>query len=338
MTEVKNNDAVMEQPVNELLKIQPHKVSRDLRGYSIFFYGSPKSGKTTIASKFPNALLLAFEKGYNAIPGVRPQPINSWAQFKKTLIDLNDEQVKQTFSTIVMDTADIAYSYCEDYINNNENVSNIADIPFGKGYKMCEEEFDQCIRKILQLDYGLVIISHSQEKTFVNKDGVEYPKIVPTLDKRANKICTRTCDIIGFSDSIDTDKGTVTKLYMRGTPRYTAGSRFKYTPDEIDFTYENLVDAIGKAIDDQAKENNGELVTDGKEQLSLEEESYDFDELIKDFNELVGRLLAEDKKNSVKIITCVEKILGIGKKVMECSPAQAGQINLINYSLQKLLK
>lgn len=44
---------------NSLLNIQPHKVSRDLKGYSVFFYGDPKSGKTTIASKFPHALLLA---------------------------------------------------------------------------------------------------------------------------------------------------------------------------------------------------------------------------------------------------------------------------------------
>ena len=42
---------------NSLLDIKPHKVSRDLRGYSVMFYGEPKSGKTTIASKFPNALL-----------------------------------------------------------------------------------------------------------------------------------------------------------------------------------------------------------------------------------------------------------------------------------------
>lgn len=47
---------------NSLLSIQPHKVSRDLRGYSVFFYGAAKTGKTTIASKFPGSLLLAFEK------------------------------------------------------------------------------------------------------------------------------------------------------------------------------------------------------------------------------------------------------------------------------------
>jgi len=53
-----------------LLSIQPHKVSRDLGGYITFIYGAPKTGKTTLATQMPKALLLAFEKGYNALPGV----------------------------------------------------------------------------------------------------------------------------------------------------------------------------------------------------------------------------------------------------------------------------
>lgn len=36
----------------DIFSIEPHQVSRDLRGYSIFFYGEPKSGKTTTAGKF----------------------------------------------------------------------------------------------------------------------------------------------------------------------------------------------------------------------------------------------------------------------------------------------
>ena len=43
----------------DLLNINPPQVSRDMRGYSVFFYGDPKSGKTTTATKFPKHLLLA---------------------------------------------------------------------------------------------------------------------------------------------------------------------------------------------------------------------------------------------------------------------------------------
>lgn len=91
----------------DLLNIVPHQVSRDLRGYSVFFYGEPKSGKTTIATKFPRHLLLAFEKGYNAIPGAMAQPINSWSEFKKVSKQLQSAEVKEKFETIIVDTASV---------------------------------------------------------------------------------------------------------------------------------------------------------------------------------------------------------------------------------------
>ena len=182
----------------DIFSIQPHQVSRDLRGYSVFFYGGWKTGKTTIASKFPNALLLAFEKGYNALAGVRPQPINSWAEFKKVLRQLKDARAKEMFETIIVDTADIAYDYCTKYICDNAQRSNggygvdsISDIPFGKGYGMVEKEFDTALRSIVQMDYGLVIISHETDKVFTDETGNQFNKIVPTLDKRANNICAR---------------------------------------------------------------------------------------------------------------------------------------------------
>ena len=44
------------------------------------------------------------------------QPINSWAEFIKVQRQLKDEKVKARFETIIIDTADIAYDYCEKYI------------------------------------------------------------------------------------------------------------------------------------------------------------------------------------------------------------------------------
>ena len=61
----------------DIFGITPHQVSRNLKGYSVFFYGDPKTGKTTTAARFPKTLLLAFEKGYMAIPGIMAQPINN---------------------------------------------------------------------------------------------------------------------------------------------------------------------------------------------------------------------------------------------------------------------
>lgn len=303
----------------------------------------PKSGKTTIATKFPRALLLAFEKGYNALPGVMAQPINSWGDFKKALTELRDPEVQEMFETVIIDTADIAYSYCEKYICSRESdqkntYETVADIPYGKGYTMAQDEFDTCIRKILQLNYGLVLISHSTEKTFTNEKGQEASKIVPTLDKRARLVCERTCDIIGYSRSIDTDDGNKTILFMRGTPRFVAGSRFRFTPDFIEFSYNNLVNAIAEAIDKEAAASNGTLVTDEKTQVVSQEETYDFEALMKEFQDLVGILMQKDQGNAIKITQIVDKHLGKGKKVGDCTAEQAAIIDLIVHDIKALNK
>jgi hypothetical protein len=65
-----------------LLALQPHKVSRDLSGYITYIYGAPKSGKTTLATQMEGSLLLAFEPGYHALPGVIAQDVTSWGEMK----------------------------------------------------------------------------------------------------------------------------------------------------------------------------------------------------------------------------------------------------------------
>ena len=313
-----------------LLDITPHQVSRDLRGYSVFFYGEAKSGKTTIATKFPNHLLLAFEKGYNAIPGVMAQPITSWGEFRKALRQLRDEKVKERFETIIVDTADIAYDYCERYICSNANVDTIGDIPYGKGY---------------QMNYGLVIISHAVDKTFKDQNGQEYNQIVPTLDSKPRNIVSRMADIIGYSRVVDLPDGsTASKLFMRGTPRYVAGSRFKYTPDVIDFNYTSLVNAICEAIDKQAAEEGEQYFTSERANLYVETaKDLDYDTLMQQFNdvltEIVNKTDVETFNNywQPRITQVIEVYLGKGAKVSQCTRDQVEALDLIVSELKELV-
>ena len=301
----------------DLLNIEPHQVSRDLRGYSVFFYGDPKSGKTTIATKFPRHLLLAFEKGYNAIPGAMAQPINSWSEFRKVLRQLKDEKVKEKFETIIIDTADIAYDYCEAYICANAKRSDggvgvdaVGDIPFGKGYTLVAKEFDECLRNIVQMD-----ISHAVDKTFTDENGKEFNQIVPTLGNKPRNIVSRLCDIIGYSRAVQLEDGsTTTKLFMRGTPRYIAGSRFKYTPAVIDFNYQSLVNAIGEAIDEQMKEDGAEYFTQERKNLYKSKTYW-----------------------QPRIVQITEKYLGKGQLVSKCGRDQVEALDLIVSDLKELL-
>lgn len=335
----------------DLMNLTPHKVSRDLRGYSVFFYGEPKSGKTTTAAHFPEALLLAFEKGYNAIPGIMAQPINKWSEFRQILRQLEKEEIKEKFSTIIIDTADIAYDYCTKYICDNAKrsdggfgVDSIGEIGYGKGYGMVSQEFDESLRKIVQMDYGLVLISHATDKTFTDEEGKDFNKIVPTLDKRATNIVSRMADIIGYSRVVATDEGDKTMLFMRGTNRYMAGSRFKYTPDYIEFNYTNLTNAIANAIDEQAKEEGGQYFTEERSNLYIsKDEELNFDALMEEFQDSINRMIKRagesfEEKYSPRITQITEKYLGRGNKVSQCSREQVEALSLIVSDLKELEK
>ena len=324
-----------------LLDIKPHQVSRDLRGYSVMMYGAPKTGKTTTACKFPGALLLAFEKGYSTIPGVYALPMNSWSEFKKLFTEFKDPAVQEKFQTIIMDTADIAYSLCEKFICNRESdakhdYQTVADIPFGKGYAMAMDEFDECIRKILQLGYGLVLISHEQDKPMKNERGEEYNQLIPTVDKRARLVCERTCDIIGYCRSVEDAEGKKSvRMFMRETNRFVAGSRFKYTPDSIELTYDNLVKAISDAIDAQEAEISGSTTYESFN-MHKEEIEYDFKALMAEVQQTIGTLMSSRPEVEHKIVSIVDKHLGKGRKVSDCTPDQAALVDLVLNDLKHL--
>lgn len=280
-------------------------------------------------------------------------PINTWADFKNVLRQLKDPKVKEKYSTIIVDTVDIAWDYCSKYICDNAKrsdggfgVDKIGDIPFGGGYTLLAKEFDECLRSIVKMDYGLVMISHATDKSFVDETGKEYNKIVPTLEKKATNIVSRMADIIGYSRTIEDEEGKAsTKLFMRGTPRFMAGSRFKYTPDYIDFSYDNLVNAIKDAIDKQAEENGGQYITDTHSNLHQEVyQELDFDQLKDEFDNTIRSIISscdEEKFNSYyqpRIIQITDKYLGKGNKVASLNRDQVEPLSLVVEELKDILK
>ena len=117
-------------------------------------------------------------------------------------------------------------------------------------------------------------------------------------------------------------------MFMRETNRFVAGSRFKYTPDSIELTYDNLVKAISDAIDAQEKEVSGST-TDKSFNMHQEEVHYDFPTLMKEVQETVGSIMSTRPEMEHKIVAIVDKHLGKGRKVSDCTPEQAELVDLI---------
>lgn len=329
----------------DIFGVTPHKVSRDLRGYTIMFYGEPKTGKTTTASKFEKNLVLATETGYLAIPGIMALPIQKWSEFKQVLRQLKEPQAKEMYYNITVDTADLLFELCEKFICSREGVEKVGDIPYGGGYAMVRKEFDEALRSIPAMGFGLILISHSQEKTFKDENGDEYTRIAPTLSNQGRLVVDRMSDVIGFAHPEQDEEGrTYTRLYVRGTPRFIAGSRFRDMIPYFDFTYDNLVKAVRDAIDSEAGDHNNELVEDEQDSNAYQEQNeLDFDELMTQFKTLVSTLQNNVDKTEFKskwapkISSITDKYLGKGKKVNECTPAQVEQLALIVDDLTEMV-
>ena len=310
----------------DLLAIQPHKVSRDLSGYITYIYGPGGAGKTTFGASCKKPLLLAFELGYKALPGVMAQPVQSWGEVKQVLRDLKRPEVKEVYSTIVVDTVDIASQLCEKYMCNQLGIENIGDGGWAtNGWAKAKKEWESTWRAFTMEGYAVVFISHSKDKVFKKKDGTEYNQITPSCSTAYEEIIKNMVDIMGY---IEIDNGQRKLILRSADDSVDCKSRFKMIAPEIPFGYNELVDALNEAIDKEAALTNGAFVTN-ESFKAPEVTNYDYDALMAEFKDIVGIVMGKNQTNAVKLTAIVDKYLGKGKKVAEATPEQSELIYLI---------
>ena len=315
-----------------LLALTPHKVSRDLSGYITYIYGEAKTGKTSLAAQMQGCLLLAFEKGYNAIPGIIAQDITSWSDLKSVLRELRKPEVQKIYKSVIVDTIDIAAGLCEKYVCQQADVDTLGDIPYGGGWALAKKEFEDVFRTITQLGYALVFISHAKDKQFKRQDGTEYNQIVPSCPTSFNEIAKNMADIYCYVAKYNNNGVGKVKMVLRSTDNsIDTGCRFKYIVPELpEFSYQSLVDALNEAIDKEAQSYDNKFVTDERGNTEVIAPTFDYDKLVAEFGDLAKKLVDQDPQNNpAKIRAVVEKVLGKGKKVSETTRNQAELISVI---------
>lgn len=303
-----------------LSELQPTKISRDLKGKFVLLYGKPKAGKTSIAANFPRNLLLATEVGYHGIANIYAVDVDSWSVFKKYLKELESEFSKSQFDTVTIDTVSILWDLCEKYICQQNNVQTLGDIPYGKGYRLCEKEYAESLRKITLLGYGLVLIAHSEIR--IEKVGdSELEFIAPSLNKRPFAIVNAIVDIIGYiGTEFDKDGNSIRKIYTRQTPTIMAGSRFKYLAPVIPLGYQELANALVDAIERSGRED-GAIITN--EPIREVEKTFrPFGEAMNEAKQLFLSL-AEDESKLALVNKSIQEWFGSEYfRLSETQPAQ----------------
>ena len=319
----------------DILNIQPTTISRDLKGKYICLFGNAKVGKTTFACNAPKNLLLAFEKGYNAISGAKAVDINKWSDLKAVLRQLEKKEAQEMYDTITIDTVGLMWQLCEDYICVANNVTALGDIAWGKGFSMCKREFENCLRKITKLGYGLIIIAHSEKRIEKVDDDNSIEIYSPNIPKRAADIVNQLVDIIGYIGVEFDEKGESHRyLYTRATPTIMAGSRFPHLPAKIPFGYRELSEALSKAIEESGTEDGATIVDKDVQKV---EDNRSFKEVREEAEKIWTSLVKEDPQNAQKIMGLVEEIFGRQMKLSEINEKQVDLFKLLVDEMKALV-
>jgi hypothetical protein len=254
------------------------------------------------------------------------------------LKQLEQPRAHDIYDTVVIDTVGQAYTLCEEFTCAQAGVQKLGDVPYGAAYASCKKEFESALRKITMLGFGICCICHSEVKKESGPDETIIETVAPAMPSRAADVVNRLVDIIAYIDvSYDENGKAIRNFVTRRTPTIMAGSRLPYLDAVIPFSYDSLVDAIGRAIAKQ-EEMDGAQVVDTTEFLA--EDKLDYATLRSEAEGLWKTLVAtEDGMNedmARRIAKRVEMIFGRPMKISEITEDQTDLLNLVVIEMREL--
>lgn len=224
----------------DLLNIKKRKPIVDLNQYSFTFYGGVGSGKTSTASFFfDEPLFLAWEQGQNALE-VYVQDMFTWKdflEFVKELKKITKEGKQVPFKNVIVDTAEIMRTKCEEYVCRLNGWDSPSDGAYGAGWAAVSKEFEKRIDEIRACGLKVHFIAHDKVQRIERKD-MSYDKITLQLGSTAVNEVIKKVDFILYFDKEyekDADGNVTSKRVIRfhGGENYEAKTRIAGFPEFI---------------------------------------------------------------------------------------------------------
>lgn len=226
----------------------------------VLIYGPEGVGKDTLASEFPNPVLIQ-TPGENPPTGVNIESfgeLETFDAFMEAVGALFTED--HEFKTLVISAVGGLERMVWAETCRRENAASIEDIGggFGKGYVAADSVWEEILAPLRVLStevskggkgMAVVVIGHTEVTKFDDPANGAYNRFQPNIHKRASEILKPACDIIGFLAhrvSIVKEKGTFGKderkaegsgtrvLYLEERPGYIAKNRYDM-PGSITF-------------------------------------------------------------------------------------------------------
>jgi len=228
------------------------------RAQKVVIYGAEGIGKTTLASKFPEPLILDLEDGSAQLDIPRINDISNWTELASVITEII--KTPGTCKTLIIDTADKAEMMASKWLCNTHGKKGIEEFGFGKGYQYLAEQTAMLLSYLdilIKNGINVVVIAHAMMRKFEQPDEMgAYDRWELKLNKKVAPLYKEWADMMLFinykTNVILTDgkakaSGGKRVVYATHSPCWDAKNRHGL-PDEFDLDY-NILKPIfeGKA-------------------------------------------------------------------------------------------
>lgn len=239
------------------LPTEKRKPKASADGAMFLLYGPTKVGKSTFVSNVEECLFIDTEAGLDFLE-VYQASAPTW----KDLLEICAELAKgqHQFKAIAIDTLDIAYKLCLEWVCAKHGAKHPNDIGgHGHGWGLINTEFYRVLHRLKHMNLSVWLIAHQKEMEIEPKYGKRYTQIVPNLSSSARELVLGLVDVVLFADveiRKDSDGNAEYGRILRcqADPRHVAGGRAGHLPAKLPLNFA----AFQAALTKNQKENGNE--------------------------------------------------------------------------------
>ena len=221
----------------------------------LWIYGSPFSGKTTFANKFPDPLMINTDgniqfvdapyigiKDKIEVTGRMTKKTFAWDIFKDVIAEL--EKKENDFKTIVVDLLEDCYEYCRLWMYDQMGITHESDDSF-RAWDKVRTEFLSTLKRLMALDYeNIILISHEDtSKDITKKGGDKITSIKPNLQ---DKISNKLAGMVDIVARVVAD-GDIRILSFKSNEVIFGGGRLTTKTNEIALDYDAFLEVYDEA-------------------------------------------------------------------------------------------
>lgn len=173
----------------------------------LILFGKPKSGKTTLAAKLENNLIIDLEGGSEFLSAlsIQARNINDLGEIATLIRNKNTESGKLFYDYITIDNATRLEEMCLSYACTLYNQTpmgktfkgDIRTLPNGGGYLYLRQAVRKVIDMFRELTNHMILIGHTKDR-MINKEGEELTEMALDLVGKLGDIVCGEADAVGY--------------------------------------------------------------------------------------------------------------------------------------------